>query len=215
MNLILLGPPAAGKGTQAQWILRDFNVVHVSTGDMLRQAIADGTELGKLAKPLLDAGKLVPDEIVNGIIQQWLEGADPAKGIVFDGFPRTVAQAQALDEMMARCGRQIDAVLSIQVNEATVIERIGGRWSCPKDGAVYHATNRPPREVGKCDRCGAQLVQRDDDKPEKIVERYRQYLEKTMPLIDYYRAKGCLLSIDGTRAAQAIYDELHAALKAL
>ena len=113
MNLILLGPPAAGKGTQAQWILRDFEVVHVSTGDMLRKAIADGTELGKLAKPLLDAGKLVPDEIVNGIIQEWLRAADPAKGIVFDGFPRTVAQAKALDEMMAAVGRRIDAVLSI------------------------------------------------------------------------------------------------------
>ncbi len=215
MNLILLGPPAAGKGTQAQWILRDFEVVHMSTGDMLRKAIADGTELGKLAKPLLDAGKLVPDEIVNGIIQEWLRAADPAKGIVFDGFPRTVAQAKALDEMMAAVGRRIDAVLSIQVNEATVVERIGGRWSCPKDGAVYHATNRPPREAGKCDRCGEPLIQRDDDKPEKIVERYRQYLEKTMPLADYYGAKGCLIALDGTRDAQVVYDELKVALQAL
>lgn len=215
MNLILLGPPAAGKGTQAQWILRDFDVVHVSTGDMLRKAIADGTELGKLAKPLLDAGKLVPDEIVNGIIQEWLKAADPGKGIVFDGFPRTVAQAKALDEMMAAVGRRIDTVLSIQVTEATVVERIGGRWSCPKDGAVYHATNRPPRETGKCDRCGEALIQRDDDKPEKIVERYRQYLEKTMPLADYYASKGCLLTLDGTRDAQVVYDELNAALKAI
>ncbi len=215
MNLILLGPPAAGKGTQAQWILRDFDVVHVSTGDMLRKAIADGTELGKLARPLLADGKLVPDEIVNGIIQEWLKAADPARGIVFDGFPRTVAQARALDEMMASVGRKIDAVISIQVNEETVVARIGGRWSCPKDGAVYHATNRPPRVIGTCDQCGAQLVQRDDDKPEKIVERYKQYLEKTMPLADYYGAKGCLRPIDGTRDAQAVYDELHAALKAL
>ena len=215
MNLILLGPPAAGKGTQAQWILRDFNVVHVSTGDMLRKAIADGTELGKLAKPLIDAGKLVPDEIVNGIIQDWLKAADPARGIVFDGFPRTVAQAKALDEMMAVVGRKVDGVVSIQVNEQTVVERIGGRWSCPKDGSVYHATNRPPRVPGVCDRCGAELMQRDDDKPEKVVERYKQYVEKTMPLVDYYQGKGALLPIDGTRDAQVVYDEIHAALSAL
>ncbi|MDR0967030.1 MAG: adenylate kinase [Myxococcales bacterium] len=215
MNLILLGPPAAGKGTQAQWILRDFDVVHVSTGDMLRKAIADGTDLGKLAKPLIDAGKLVPDDIVNGIIQEWLRAADPGKGIVFDGFPRTVAQAQALDEMLANVGRKIDAVVSIQVNEQVVVERIGGRWSCPKDGAVYHATNCPPQVIGKCDRCGADLIQRDDDKPEKIVERYKQYLEKTMPLVDYYRAQGTLLPIDGTRDTQAVYGEIQAALATL
>lgn len=215
MNLILLGPPAAGKGTQAQWILRDFNVVHVSTGDMLRKAIADATELGKLAKPLIDAGQLVPDDLVNGIVQDWLNLADPTKGIVFDGFPRTVAQAEALDEMLRLVGRKLDAVISIQVTEQIVVERIGGRWSCPKDGSVYHSTNHPPKTVGTCDRCGAELLQRDDDKPEKIIERYKQYLEKTMPLIDYYRVKNRLMPIDGTHDAQVVYEEIHKMLSAL
>ncbi len=205
MDIILLGPPAAGKGTLAQWLIRDFDVIHASTGDMLRKAIKDGTELGKIAKPLMDAGKLVPDNIVNGIIQEWLRGIPAGRGIIFDGFPRTVAQAEALDEMLASVGRQIDCVVSIQVTEEIVVERIGGRLSCPRDGSVYHATNYPPKIAGKCDKCGADLIQRDDDKPEKIIERYKQYLEKTMPLAGYYDQKGLLFPVDGRGGSEEVY----------
>lgn len=213
MDIILLGPPAAGKGTLAQWLIRDFGLVHVSTGDMLRKAIADGTELGRIAKPLIDAGQLVPDDVVNGIIKEWLQGADPAKGIVFDGFPRTVAQAQALDSMMAGVGRKIGCVVSIQVTEDIVVERIGGRWSCPKDGSVYHATNYPPKVAGKCDKCGGDLVQRDDDKPEKIVERFKQYLEKTMPLTAYYEKTGVLFAVDGKAGSADVFAKVSEKLK--
>lgn len=205
MDIILLGPPAAGKGTLSQWLIRDFNSIHASTGDMLRAAVQSGSELGKTAKPLMDAGKLVPDDIVNGIIQEWLQGVPRDRGIIFDGFPRTVAQAEALDGMMASVGRRIDVVISIQVTEQIVVDRIGGRVSCPKDGSVYHTINYPPKVAGKCDKCGADLIQRDDDKPDKIIERYKQYLSKTTPLADYYSKKGVFFSVDGRGGSEDVY----------
>jgi adenylate kinase len=215
MNLILLGPPGAGKGTQAKKLVADYSIPQISTGDILREAVRNGTEMGKQAGPLMAAGKLVPDEVVIGIIADRLKAPDAAKGFILDGFPRTVPQADALDKMLAGLKRKIDKTLSIEVAEEIIVERISGRRSCPKDGQVYHVVYSPSQRDGYCDVCGTGLIQREDDKREKVVERNKQYWEKTAPLIDYYQKKNLLAPINGAGSTEGVYTSIKQALKGL
>lgn len=212
MNLILLGPPGAGKGTQAKKLVAEMGIPQISTGDILREAARNGTELGKQAKPLMDAGKLVPDALVIGIIEERLKAADAVKGFILDGFPRTVPQAEALEGMLKKSGRGIDRVLSIEVPEDVIVERISGRRSCPNDGSVFHVTGNPPKREGICDACGGALVQRDDDKKEKVVERNKQYWEKTAPLIAFYSERKLLATIPGAGSTEGVYSAIGQAL---
>ena len=208
MNLILLGPPGAGKGTQAKRMSAEWGIAHVSTGDILRDATKRGTPLGLKAKPLMDAGQLVPDEVVNGIIQDWLKGPEAAKGFVLDGFPRTIPQAEALEKALTGLGKQVDAVVSFDLPEEELVSRISGRRSCPKCGAVYHVVDNPPARPGFCDKDNEGLVQRSDDTPEKVRERNRVYLEKTAPLKAFYKQRGVLQEVEGIGTPEGIFAEI-------
>jgi adenylate kinase len=212
MNLILLGPPNAGKGTQARRLFSEFKIPQISTGDILRKAVREGTELGKVAGPLMASGAYVPDEIVIGIVEERLKEPDCAPGFILDGFPRTTPQAEALERMLARLGRRLDAVVSIEVPHEKLIERGSGRRSCPVDGTVYHVYQSPPKRAGYCDKCGAGLVQREDDTPEVIEKRLRKYDAETAPLKDFYAQRGLLKSIDGVGSPEGIYEELKKAV---
>jgi adenylate kinase len=215
MNLILLGPPGAGKGTQAKKLVNDLKIPQISTGDILREAVRTGTELGRRAKPLMDAGKLVPDEIVIGIIEDRLKQPDAGMGFILDGFPRTEPQARSLESMLDRMGKKIDRVLSIELPESVVVERIAGRRSCAKDGSVYHLKTNPPRQTGKCDVCGQALFQRDDDKEEKVIERNKEYLAKTALLVDFYAQRRLLSAIAGEGSTDEVYGDIRKALGGL
>ncbi|SET03348.1 adenylate kinase [Stigmatella erecta] len=210
MNLILLGPPNAGKGTQAKKLYEDFKIPQISTGDILRKAVKDGTELGKIAGPLMASGAYVPDDIVIGIVEERLKQADCANGYVLDGFPRTIPQADALDRMLEKNGKKLDAVVSLEVPHAKLIERGSGRRSCPVDGSVYHVYQNPPKRAGYCDNCNAGLIQREDDHPEVIEKRLQKYDAETSPLKAFYAKKGILKSIDGVGTPEGIYAELQA-----
>ena len=213
MNLIFLGAPGAGKGTQAKMVSEKYGIPQISTGDMLREAVAKGTELGKKAKEYMDRGELVPDEIVIGIVKERLQQPDCEKGFILDGFPRTLAQAEALDEMLKELGKKIDAVINIFVPEEEVVKRIVYRRTCKNCGAVYHLIYNPPKEDNKCDKCGGELYQRDDDKEETVRERYRVYRENTEPLIEYYRKKGILYDVDGTKDIKGVWEQIEAILE--
>ncbi len=212
MNLILMGAPGAGKGTQARRLYADFGLPQISTGDILREAVRQQTELGKRARPIMEAGRLVPDELMVGIIEERLKSPDCQKGFVLDGFPRTVAQAEALEHMLARMGKRIDAVVSLEVPLAELIERQTGRRSCPKCLAIYHVTHNPPKREGFCDKDGTALVQRDDDKPEAAKKRQDVYAEQTAPVKAFYAAKGLLRNLNGVGSPDGIYAELRKAL---
>jgi adenylate kinase len=207
-----LGPPGAGKGTQAKKLHADLGIPHISTGDMLRDAAGRGTELGRLAAPLMKAGQLVPDELVVGIALERLKQPDIASGFILDGFPRTIPQGEALDTALAKMGTKLDAVVSFEVPENLVIERISGRRGCPKDGSVYHVSQSPPRRSGFCDKCGSALIQREDDRPEKVKERLAVYTAQTSPLKAYYARRGLLRSLDGIGLPDQVYAELKRAL---
>jgi adenylate kinase len=181
-----------------------MGVPQVSTGDILRQAVKDGTALGKQAGPIMAAGKLVPDDLVVSIVDERLMQPDAAKGFILDGFPRTIPQAEKLEEALARHGKALEAVVSLEVPTETLVERISGRRSCPRDGSVYHIVQNPPRREGVCDLCGATLVQRDDDKPESVRTRMQAYEASTAPLKDFYARKGLLRVVDGVGAPEAI-----------
>ncbi len=213
MNLILLGPPGSGKGTQAKLIVEKYGIPHISTGDMLREAVAKGTELGKEAKKYMDAGKLVPDEVVIGIVKERLQQPDCEKGFILDGFPRTIPQAEALDKILEELGKKIDAVINIQVPEEEVVKRIVNRRTCKNCGAVYHLIYKPPKEDNKCDKCGGELYQRDDDKEETVRQRYKVYKEQTEPLVEYYAKKGVLYNIDGTKSIEEVFAEIDSILQ--
>jgi len=213
MNLILLGAPGAGKGTQAKKIVEKYGIPHIATGDILREAVAKGTELGKKAKEYMDRGELVPDEIVIGIVKERLQQPDCEKGFLLDGFPRTLKQAEALDNMLKELGRKIDAVIYIDVPEEEVVKRIVNRRTCRKCGAVYHLIYAPPREPNKCDKCGGELYQRDDDKEETVRQRFKVYMENTAPLIDYYEKKGLLYKVDGTKSIEEVFQQIEEILK--
>lgn len=198
MNLILLGPPGAGKGTQAQRLQQARGLVQLSTGDMLRAAVAAGSEIGKRADAVMKRGELVSDEIVVGIIEDRISQPDCAKGFILDGFPRTTAQAEALDAMLARKGMKLDAVIEMVVDDAQMVDRITGRYTCAKCGAGYHDTNRRPKKAGVCDVCGGTaFTRRADDKAETVKARLDAYHRQTAPLLPYYRARGVLQQVDG------------------
>ncbi|QDG52656.1 adenylate kinase [Persicimonas caeni] len=207
-KLMMLGPPGAGKGTQAQQLAEKFDIPQISTGDMLRSARRKGTELGKEAAKFMDAGELVPDEVVIRIVKERLSEPDAEGGFILDGFPRTVGQAEALDEM----GVELEAVLNIEVSEEEVVRRLGGRLSCPNCGATFHEEFKPPTEEGVCDECGSDLVKRPDDRPEAIRERLKAYHAKTAPLVDYYRDQGVLIDVDGEGTPDEVYGRAEAAI---
>ncbi|MBI3006984.1 MAG: adenylate kinase [candidate division NC10 bacterium] len=197
MRLILLGPPGAGKGTQAQRLTRTLGIPQVSTGDILRAAVAAGTPLGREAKAYMDQGALVPDGVVIGIIRERLGAPDCARGYILDGFPRTAAQAEALGETLRALGTPLTAVLSLTVDPEELVRRLSGRRTCGNCGAAYHLETAPPRRAGLCDRCGGALLQREDDREETIRKRLAVYREQTAPLVAYYRGRGLLREVDG------------------
>lgn len=198
MNVILFGPPGAGKGTQAQRLQAQRGLVQLSTGDMLRAAVASGSELGKTAKKIMDAGQLVPDDIIAGMISERIDRPDARKGFILDGFPRTIGQAEALDDMLARKQLKLDHVIEMKVDDDALVDRIAGRYACAKCGAVYHDKFQRPERAGVCDQCGGtEFKRRSDDKPETVRARLAAYHRETAPLLPYYRNKGMLRSVDG------------------
>ncbi|WP_456370185.1 adenylate kinase [Geoglobus sp.] len=213
MNLILLGPPGAGKGTQAKRIVEKYGIPQISTGDMFREAVAKGTELGKKAKEYMDRGELVPDEIVIGIVRDRISQPDCENGFILDGFPRTLNQAEALDEMLDDMGRRIDAVINIVVPDEEILKRIVYRRICKECGAVYNLIYNPPERDGICDKCGGELYQRDDDKEETVRERLRVYREQTEPLIEYYGRKNLIHDIDGTKDIDDVWKQIEGVLE--
>jgi adenylate kinase len=204
MILILLGPPGAGKGTQAKLLAQQYGIPHISTGDMFRDHKARGTPLGKKVQAIMDAGGLVTDDLTNEMVKDRLSQPDVAPGFILDGYPRTVGQAQYLDLLLRSLGRSIDKVISYDVAEENVVERISGRRSCPKCGAVYHVSSNPPKRSGFCDRDVTPLVQRDDDKPENVLKRMQEYGAKTEPLKRFYRDRGLVADVDGVGTPEGI-----------
>ena len=212
MNIVLLGPPGAGKGTQAQRIQDEYGLVQLSTGDMLRAAAKSGSEIGKKAKAIMDAGKLVPDDVVIQLIAERIEEPDCKKGFILDGFPRTTTQAETLDAMLADKGLKLDHVIELEVDDAALSDRISGRFTCAKCGAGYHDRYHRPKTDGVCDKCGStEFTRRADDKAETVKTRLAAYHAQTAPILPYYRAKGSLKAVDGmasiddvTRALEAI-----------
>jgi adenylate kinase len=205
MNVVLLGPPGSGKGTQAKQIELRKGVVQLSTGDMLRTAVASGSELGVRVKGIMDSGQLVPDDLMIDMIAQCTARPDCRSGFVLDGFPRTVPQARALDEMLAKRGLELDHVIEIMVDELTLVDRLSGRFSCQRCGASYHERYRRPRVEGVCDVCGArEFIHRPDDKPEAVRARFEVYRRQTAPILPYYRARSILRSVDGAAEMDAV-----------
>ncbi|MEZ2224173.1 adenylate kinase [Rhizobium sp. RCC_161_2] len=216
MRLILLGPPGAGKGTQAQRIVEKHGIPQLSTGDMLRAAVAAGTEVGKRAKAVMDAGKLVSDDIVNAIVSERIDQPDCARGFILDGFPRTLVQADATEAMLKAKGLELSAVIEIKVDDAVLADRISGRYTCANCGAGYHDENLRPKVEGVCDRCGStHFKRRADDNRETVVERLQVYYKETSPLIGYYYAKGKLQSVDGMADIEHVTADIEAILSKL
>jgi adenylate kinase len=203
-----MGLPGAGKGTQAEKIVEKYEIPHISTGDMFRAAMKEGTELGLKAKSYMDNGELVPDEVTIGIVRERLSKGDCKKGFLLDGFPRTVAQAEALESIMNDLGKKIDYVIYIDVNKDLLMERLTGRRICKNCGSTYHLIFNPPKSPGKCDRCGGELYQRADDNAETVQNRLDVNLKQTKPLIDFYSEKGYLKKIDGTQEIQKVFEDI-------
>ena len=208
MRIILLGPPGAGKGTQANNLIRDYGVVQLSTGDMLRAAVKSGTKIGRKAKAVMEAGELVSDEIVAGIVRERIQQTDCAKGFMLDGFPRTQVQAELLDQMLAELGVGIDRVIEFQVDNETVVQRICGRRIHQSSGRTYHVEFKPPKQEGRDDVTGEPLVQREDDNADTVRNRLNAYHEQTAPLVSYYSNKGNLVSVDGMQSPEEVYTSL-------
>ena len=216
MNLILLGPPGAGKGTQAQRLAESDGLVQLSTGDMLRAAVASDSEIGRIAKPIIEAGKLVPDDVMVAMIDRRIDEPDCANGFILDGFPRTLAQAEALDDVLRRKSRRLDAVIEMAVDDGVLVERISGRFSCANCGAGYHRQFRPTAEEGVCDRCGStEFKQRPDDNEETVKTRLAAYHAQTEPLLPYYRDRGVLKTVDGMAAIDEVTAQIDTALGTL
>jgi adenylate kinase len=215
LNLVLLGPPGSGKGTQGERLQRDFRLPYYATGDILRAAVREGTELGTLAKEYMDRGDLVPDEVIVGVIGERLERQEATDGFILDGFPRTAPQAEALDSKMDELGRKLTAAMLIEVSDEEVVRRLGGRRTCVKEGHVFHVEFDPPKNEGICDMCGARLEIRDDDKPEVIRRRLEQYHSKTEPLVAHYEQRGLLRRVDGSLGADQVNDRIRALLATL
>lgn len=215
MKLVLLGPPGAGKGTQAQRIKSRYDLAHLSTGDMLREAVAEGTELGRQAKDIMAAGRLVPDDLIIRLVEERIGQPDSAGGFVLDGFPRTRGQAEALDMLLARHGQKLDAVVELAVDDDALVDRIAGRFSCANCGAGYHDRFKPTRTPRVCDACGStELTRRPDDNAETVRARLRAYHDQTAPLLPYYRDKGLLVTVDGMAEIDQVADEIVRKLEA-
>ncbi|WP_027716915.1 adenylate kinase [Desulfuromonas sp. TF] len=214
MKLILLGPPGAGKGTQAKMLTERFDIPQISTGDILRAAVKDRTPMGVKAKSFMDAGGLVPDDVVIGIVRERLQNQDCAAGFILDGFPRTVAQADALKETLHSLGKDLDAVISLEVDTEALVERLTGRRTCRECGQGYHVKFDPPREAGRCDACGGELFQRDDDSEETIRKRLEVYHAQTSPLAAYYRNEDLLLPVDGMQEIGTVQEKILSHLQA-
>lgn len=212
IEVVFLGPAGSGKGTQAKRLEEDFGILQISTGDLLREAVRQKTELGKQAEPLMQAGKLVPDELVVGIIEAELQRMAPDQGLLFDGFPRTLAQAQALDAALERQGRKLDHVVSFEIDEEVLVERITGRRSCPKCGRVYHLRFQPPKNDEVCDVDGTALVQRSDDNEENLRARLAVFREENPQVKAYYAERGVLNELDANRDADAVFQDLRQAI---
>jgi adenylate kinase len=213
LYVILFGAPGAGKGTQAAILAEKIGLVHITTGELFREAIRQETELGKQAKPHYDRGQLVPDHLTIAMLLERLSQGDCARGCLLDGFPRTLEQATALDEALAREGKAIDKVAYIKVAQDELLGRLSGRWNCRQCGSVYHERFQPPRQAGRCDQCGGELYQREDDKPETVGKRLEVYFQQTAPLIDYYRARGKLVEIHGDGSVEEVAESLLAAVE--
>ncbi|MFN6991894.1 MAG: adenylate kinase [Fervidobacterium sp.] len=204
MNLIFLGPPGAGKGTYAKKLVEKYSIPHISTGDIFREAIAKQTELGKKVQEIVNSGNLVPDDLTNALVAERLRQPDCSNGFVLDGYPRTLNQAEALDKMLKSMEKELTGAIYFEVDEETVVERISTRRVCSKCGKVYNVITLPPKVEGICDDCGSPIIQRDDDKEEIVRSRYRVYIEKTTPLIEYYRNQNKLFTLDGRKSIEEV-----------
>jgi adenylate kinase len=213
MNLIMLGPPGAGKGTQAAMLAERLGIPHVASGDLFREALKAETELGLMAESYMDRGELVPDEVTIAMIRERLLTSDCGKGIILDGFPRTIEQADALKELLAEQGKMIDAALFIHASEDELVRRLSSRWTCRNCQAIYNLMSNPPKEEGKCDVCGGELYQRSDDAPETVRNRIRVYWEQTSPLINCYRDGGLLITIESEGGIERVQEKILEALQ--
>ncbi|HHW43343.1 MAG: adenylate kinase [Thermoanaerobacteraceae bacterium] len=213
MKLLIMGPPGAGKGTQAEMLVKELQITHISTGDMFRAAIKEGTEMGKKAKEYMDKGELVPDAVVVGMVKDRLQKPDCEKGFLLDGFPRTLAQAEALDDTLKTMGIALDAVINIAVPRDKLMARLTGRRVCRNCGASYHILFNPPEVEGKCNSCGGELYQRSDDNEEAVANRLDVYEAQTQPLIEYYQGKGLLKNINGDQEIKKVLEDILASLK--
>jgi adenylate kinase len=215
MNLVLMGLPGAGKGTQAEKIVEKYGIPHISTGDMFRAAIKESTELGLQAKSFMDQGNLVPDEVTIGIVRERLSKEDCAEGFLLDGFPRTVAQAEELENILSDLNKKIDYVINIDVDQEFLMERLTGRRICKSCGSTYHLVFNPPAKDGVCDRCGGELYQRADDNAETVQNRLEVNQKQTKPLLDFYEGKGYLRNINGQQDIRKVFDDLDQLLRSL
>jgi adenylate kinase len=215
LNLVLLGPPGAGKGTQAERLVEDFGLPYYSTGIILREAVAEESELGKQAKQYMEEGELVPDELINGVIGERLDSGEADDGFLLDGFPRTIGQAEMLEQALTKRGRRLTAALLIDAPDEEVVRRLSGRRQCVKNGHVYHVEFDPPKNEGVCDQDGSRLMQRDDDKPETVQKRLAVYHEQTEPLILWYGERGLLRRFEGTRTPEEVNSHIRATLATL
>jgi len=213
LNLILMGLPGAGKGTQAEKINERYNIPHISTGDMFRLAIKEGTELGQKAKEYMDQGALVPDDVTIGIVKDRLGKDDCKDGFLLDGFPRTVAQAESLQSLLKEMDESIDYVLHVDVPKENLVERLAGRRICPTCGATYHVMYNPPQKEGVCDNDGSRLIQREDDQAETVKNRLEVNIEQIKPLLDFYHNKGCLVTIDGDQKIDHVFEDIQSAIE--
>ncbi len=208
MKIIMLGAPGAGKGTQAKQIAGKYNIPHISTGDIFRANIKNNTELGQKAKTYMDQGLLVPDELTCDLVVDRIQQEDCVNGFVLDGFPRTIPQAEALENALAKLNESMDFAIDVDVPDENIVNRMSGRRACLKCGATYHIVSIPPKKEGVCDNCGSELVIRDDDKPETVQKRLNVYHEQTQPLIDFYSKKGILKSVDGTQPMDKVFEDI-------